>query len=126
MSEHDEQCAVIRWFNLQYQAYNGCLFAIPNGSVLAGNKSARARQMNALKAEGFKPGVSDLFLMVARGDHHGLFIEMKDKGKTACSVSDSQKAHLELAEREEYMACWCPGSESAINVIKEYMDQSGE
>ena len=79
MSEHDQQAALVKWFNLQYPKLKGCLFAIPNGTHLAGDRAQRGRKMNKLKAEGFKVGVSDLFLCVASNGYHGLFLEMKDK-----------------------------------------------
>ena len=122
MSEHDEQKSVLRWFALQYPEYRGCLFSIPNGSFLAGNKAQRGRQMNKMKAEGFKPGVSDLFLMVANDEYHGLFIEMKDQKKTKSSVSKEQFGHIELAELRGYRADWCPGFESAKELIANYLN----
>lgn len=122
MSERQEQIAVMDWFEKTYPKYYECLFSIPNGSQLAGNKAQRARQMNALKAEGLKPGVSDLFLMVARGGYHGLFIEMKDKGKTKCSVSDTQWEHIRAAREQGYMAEWCAGFDKAKDLITEYMN----
>lgn len=122
MSERDQQIAVMDWWAKAYPKYYECLFSIPNGAQLAGGKAARARQMNALKAEGLKPGVSDLFLMVSRHGHHGLFIEMKDKGKTKCSVSQSQWEHIHRAREQGYKAEWCAGAEQAINTIEEYMN----
>lgn len=41
-------------------------FAVPNGSVLAGNPRQRGMQMNKLKATGLKPGCPDLFVIVRR------------------------------------------------------------
>ncbi len=113
MSESKQQARLMNnWLKL-YPGYYHCLFAIPNGAQLAGNKATRARQMNKLKAEGLKPGVSDLFLMVARGGYHGMFIEMKDAGKTKCSVSDNQWAHIEEAREQGYKAEWCAGFDEA-------------
>lgn len=120
MSEHNEQTAVVEWFYYRYPRYRGCLFAIPNGSWLGGKN--RYAQVNKLKREGFKNGVSDLFLMVPAGEYHGMFIEMKDKGKTESSVSDDQKAHLILASEMGYRAVWAAGSVRAMNLISEYMD----
>lgn len=52
------------------------IFAIPNGGV---RSIATARR---LKGEGVLAGVPDLFLPVARGQHHGLFLEVKtEKGR---------------------------------------------
>lgn len=61
----------------------GNIFAIPNGSYLAGDASKRAIQMSKLKAEGLKPGVPDVFVAVAKRKlsgnllSPGLFIEFK-------------------------------------------------
>ena len=122
MSEHQQQAAVIDWFRKQYPKIEGCLWAIPNGAILAGNKQQRARQMNYLKAEGFKPGVSDLFLMVSSGEYNGLFIEMKDKGKKEKDVSIPQWEHIHLAREQGYKAEWCAGFDEAKKVITEYLN----
>lgn len=69
MSEHDEQTALFQ--ALAYLPAAKWVFAIPNGGL---------RNMQVaikLKAEGAKRGVWDIFVPVARGGHHGLFIEMK-------------------------------------------------
>ena len=121
MSESKQQAAVMSWWAKRYPKYYPCLFAIPNGAQLAGNAASRARQMNKLKAEGLLPGVSDMFLMVARCGYHGLFIEMKDVGKTKCSVSANQWAHIEEAREQGYMAEWCAGMEEAIELLENYM-----
>jgi hypothetical protein len=121
MSEHSEQCKVIKWFSLQYPDHHGCLFAIPNGTSLSGTAVQRKIQGSKKKAEGLKAGVSDLFLMKGHKGFHGLFIEMKDKGKTASSVSKAQREHIDLARERGYMADWCPGFESAKELIENYM-----
>ena len=120
-SEHLEQKAFVQWFCAQYPKYRGCLFAIPNGSHLAGTPAVRAMKMNKLKAEGFKNGVSDLFLAVPMGGKSGMFLEMKAQKKTESSVSKEQKEHLELMELMGYAAEWAAGSDEAIRITKEYM-----
>lgn len=80
-TEHAHQVALYMWIALEGKALHpelGLLFAIPNG----GQRSPIVARK--LKMEGVKPGVSDLFLPVARGGCHGLFIEMKKpKGKAS-------------------------------------------
>jgi hypothetical protein len=68
--EHLEQVAFIRWFRLQFPGI--LVFSIPNGSYLAGDIAARARQVARLKAEGMLPGVPDLEI-----PEWNLYIEMK-------------------------------------------------
>jgi len=41
--------------------------AVPNGSVLAGDKKRRAIQMNNLKRTGLRPGVPDLLIFLPEG-----------------------------------------------------------
>jgi hypothetical protein len=51
---------------------------VPNGTVLAGDKVARAKQSNALKRAGVLPGFADLILFDRRARRVG-FIEVKAK-----------------------------------------------
>lgn len=90
MSEHDQQCALIRRVRLReaQEPELRLLFAIPNGGNR--NEITGAR----LKAEGTKCGVPDLFLPVARRGFHGLWIEMKDAGKTANQTQKDLHADL--------------------------------
>jgi len=121
MAEHDEQVAVVKWFKVQYPRYKGCLIAIPNAQGLAKTKTDAIRMWKKLEREGAKKGVSDLFLAVPKNGYSGLWIEMKDKGKTKCSVSESQQEHLELMREMGYGAVWCAGAEEAIEQIRAYL-----
>lgn len=102
VSEHDEQVALFEWAatvpELQW------MFAIPNGGA------RHIAVAGKLKAEGVKRGVSDIFLPLARGGYHGLFIEMKsDKGNTT-----PEQANFILAMRDAgYAAIICHGFEQA-------------
>ena len=84
--EHRIQCACVNWFRLQYPTHATALFAVPNGG-------RRDRVSGAkLKAEGVLPGVSDLILLLPRGNHHGLLIEMKtERGKQSQAQRDWQR-----------------------------------
>ena len=84
--EHRIQCACVNWFRLQYPTHATALFAVPNGG-------RRDRVSGAkLKAEGVLPGVSDLILLLPRGRHHGLLIEMKtERGKQSQAQRDWQR-----------------------------------
>ncbi len=73
MSEHDEQCALFQWIHSREAKYPELknAFAIPNGTRTTPHVAAK------MKAEGVLKGVSDIFLPVAAGGKHGMFIEMK-------------------------------------------------
>lgn len=121
MSEHQQQAATVSWFKWNYRKYAGCIVALPNGTYLHGTKGQRSAQAAKLKAEGMKPGASDLFVCVARGGFHGLWIEMKDQGKTYCSVTQDQRDHIELMIEMGYAAEWCAGTDEAKSTIEKYM-----
>jgi hypothetical protein len=120
-TEHDEQVMVMKWFNLAYAKFKGCLFAIPNGSHLAGTPLQRAKKVQRMKSEGFLPGVSDLFLMVPRGSHNGLWIEMKRRKFVPSDVSKEQREFQERAKGNGYRAEVCGGFEAAQAVIDDYL-----
>lgn len=112
ISEHDEQVKTVSWFRLQYPNLANCLFAIPNGGKRDIITATR------LKHEGVLAGVPDLFLMVAKGDYFGLFIEMKTiNGK----LSASQKEFIKLAEKQGYLSIVAYGFDDARKQIHSYL-----
>ncbi|MGB2246172.1 MAG: VRR-NUC domain-containing protein [Alcanivorax sediminis] len=118
-TEHEEQKAVIQWFNVQHKTMKGRLVAVPNGAHLAGSKAQRAAKITRMKAEGLSPGFPDLLLPVARGGFHGLAIEMKRvKGS---STSDEQLEWLDFLARQGYLAVLCKGADAAIDTIQAYL-----
>ncbi len=115
-TEDQEQRAVIDWWALACKVYRippFALFAIPNGGWRHPATAAR------LKAQGVRPGVPDLFLMVPRGTFHGLYIEMKRlKGGF---LSPAQLAFLTYASEAGYAANVATGALDAVDVINDYL-----
>ncbi len=113
MSEHDEQVALVKWFDMAYPKYAERLVATPNGgarNIVVAKK---------LKAEGTRAGYPDLFLPVARKGYHGLYIELKKtKGGR---LSESQNDWLQFLNSEGYQAVCCHGWDEARAVIIDYM-----
>jgi len=114
-NEHNEQAALIRWCRLNEHRHPELklLFAIPNGGH---RHIAVAHKM---KMEGVRSGVPDLFLPVARGDHHGLFIEMKAEGGRP---SHNQGVWFADLTREGYMTTVCFNWIAARDAIVKYLD----
>lgn len=118
--EHQEQVAVVRWFDAQYPALRGRLFAIPNGGQR--NLVVAAK----LKAEGVRAGVPDLCLPVARHGFHGLWIELKAPKRgdaPAGRLQASQIEWLKFLGGEGHCAVMCIGADSAIETIRNYLKE---
>lgn len=115
-TEHEEQAALFRWTKLAAGAHPALslLYAIPNGGHR--HKVVAAK----LASEGVKAGVPDLCLPVARGEFHGLYIEMKrSKGGVVSAV---QKYWLTQLTEEGYCAVRCNGWDDARQALTLYLD----
>lgn len=116
-TEEAEQAAVFEWAQLMAPQLPELhlLFHIPNGGYRAPATAAK------LKAQGVKPGVPDLFLPVARGGFHGLWIELKRQhgGK----VSHAQSDWLTELSFQGYRAEVAHGSEEACDVLYKYLTE---
>lgn len=91
----------------------GLVFAIPNGgqrNVVVARK---------LKAEGVRPGVPDLFLPVARGIWHGLFIEMKRRDGGELKPTQ-RRVHRQLLD-QNYDVRVCLGWKDAVRTALTYL-----
>lgn len=114
-TEAQEQQALFRWLEIKSRKHPelGLCFAIPNGGR---RDRIEARH---LKEQGVKPGVPDLFLPVARGLWHGLFIELKrQKGGR---VSEAQRRWIADLERQGYRAEVACGWQEAAQIIEIYL-----
>lgn len=116
-SEHSHQSAVFCWAAYQVAAFP-CLrwmYAIPNGG-------GRTRaQGGILKAEGVKPGVSDICLPFPKGLYHGLYIEMKRADGVPSDVSPAQHEFQKFVAEAGYCAVVCYGWEQAVEAIQQYL-----
>ena len=110
-SEHAEQVTLVKWLSISHPTVR--IFAIPNGGRRGKLEAMR------LQLEGVSPGVPDLMLPTPRGQHHGLFIEMKrTKGG---SVSKEQKDWIAYLQAQGYQAIVCRGFEEAKREIECYL-----
>ena len=100
-AEHQLQVQCVKYFRLAYPRLKMLLFAVPNGSFLAGTQLQRIKQWNRLKSEGAVKGVSDLILLVAKKGHNGLCIEMKTTAKSS-RQSKEQKAFESAVTEQNY------------------------
>lgn len=113
--EANEQEILFRWARLVRCTYPelDLLYHIPNGG------SRNELEAASLKRQGVKAGVPDLCLPVARGMHHGLYIEMKyGKNKT----SGQQEKWLDALAKQGYAVAVCYGFEEAQKILIKYLE----
>ena len=116
-NESEHQQALFAWAKLMQPQLPelALLHSIPNGGKRNIREAAR------LKKEGALAGVSDVFLPVARGGYHGLYIELKVKGG---AVSQSQKWWIAETTKQGYLAKVCYGWVEASDVIEGYLSKT--
>lgn len=112
-TEHQEQKAFIEYG----QAMGGPwlrFYAIPNGG------DRHPAVAGKLKAEGARPGIPDLHLPIAKGQYHGLYLEMKrQKGGI---LSESQSREIALLQADGYAVFVPEGMDEAVEVTKWYLN----
>lgn len=115
--ESQEQKAIIKWANYSVSTYPELIWlhSIPNG----GKRSPR--EAAALKAEGVKAGVSDLFLPVKRSVFSGLYIELKQRNNGR--PSKEQLEFLDFVRSQGFMGEVCHGFIEAKQLIINYLSQ---
>ena len=116
-TESQEQRALFQWAALQAGRHPelALLHHIPNGGSRGKAEAAR------FKAEGVRAGVPDICLPVPRGEHHGLYIELKRKFRSR--ISQEQAWWMEELARQGYCVAVCKGWEEAARVIIEYLER---
>lgn len=115
-TEAQEQKALFEWAEWARHRYPelALMFHVPN-------EAKRSYALgNEMKAQGMKAGVPDLFLPVARGEYHGLFIELKRVRNY--KLSDVQRKWLGDLTRQGYKAVMCRGWGEASRMIVDYLN----
>ena len=115
MNEHEHQVALFNWARYNEVTYPELtlLYANPLGGKRPKRTAAR------MKAEGAKAGVPDITLPVARGDYHGLYIEMK-AGKN--KPTQKQWGWIDQLRRQNYAVHICYSWERARDVLVAYLE----
>jgi hypothetical protein len=113
--EYDIQVALCRWCDSV--AVLGGDVARYIASANEGKRDIRAAAR--LKRQGVRAGIPDLFWPAPRGDHAGLWIELKRPGGR---LTDSQIDWLEYLNDRGYDARVCYGLQEAIDVVAAYFE----
>ena len=71
-----------------------------------------------LKQQGMKKGLPDLCLPVARGQYHGLYLELKAEGGR---LQDSQRVWIDDLNKQGYKAVIAFGFDEAKKIIEDYI-----
>lgn len=128
-AEHIEQSMLFQWAALAEGKYPELhwMYAVPNFAGHHGSKVARLRSGARAKAEGRKKGVPDVVLPAARGEYHGLYIEMKDPVKRpkrdgAGGVQPEQREWHAYLRGAGYAVFVCYTWEDARDLIVQYLE----
>lgn len=118
--ESQIQIACVNYFKAQYP--NVLIAAFPNGGKRPVVKNKRGVTYCAegakLKREGAKKGMPDLFIPKPLKGFHGLFIEMKQPGKT---TSPDQKKVIAQLQSEGYRCEIAYSLDDFMNVVNDYL-----
>ena len=134
MSESTEQQHLIYWFRAQYP--DKIIYANANAAWFPKLDARRRAAYGAQrKREGLLAGVSDLFIpeplqildkpgavSVVLDVKHGLYLELKDVGKSEKDLTDSQIWFIEEMRKRGYAAHWASGFDHGQAVIKNYSE----
>jgi hypothetical protein len=113
MSEHDEQCAFIRWFR---HAYPKKLIA-----AFANDGKRTPRQGAWMKDQGLLPGMPDILIASQNSGYPALFIEMK-YGRN--KLTESQESIKKQLESEGYLVKVCYSWQEAKVEVECYFENT--
>lgn len=125
-TEHAHQVALMQQCAIHKDKYpelaSPLFFAIPNGGSRGDSAHTAKIQGGKLKGEGVKPGVSDLFLAVPRGQYAGFFLEMKKLRGKGVGPSKEQLEFIDLVKSQCYYATVAYGWQEAWNELVNYLE----
>ena len=110
------QAECFKWFWNTYPQYRKLLFHIPNENDRSDSNMIQGAIRKSL---GVVSGVSDLILLIPRGSHGALCIEMKDERGTQ---KPAQKEWQTIVETQGYRYVICRSLEQFQTIIKEYLN----
>lgn len=112
--EDEHQTALTNWARMMRTQYPALTLYhhIPNGGLRDKRTAAR------LIGQGVLIGVPDVFIPAARGDYHGIYVELKVGHNQA---TPAQNEFMAAAIREGYYCCVCYGWPCAAEVIADYL-----
>ena len=111
------QSSCFIWFNNSYPQYRKLLFHVPNENDRADSNPIQGAFRKSL---GVVAGVADLLFLVARGEYHGLCIEMKDEHGTQ---KPAQKEWQIIVEAQHYRYEICRSLEQFKSIIHDYLGE---
>ena len=119
---------------LKLQSLQTYSYMVPNGLQLGGGRQRRGQYMASLKAQGFKPGVSDMVIAYPKAtgmlgpDYNGAYIELKRdveayKGPAArrAALRPEQRDWLELMLRVGYWGAVAYGLDDFKQLVRNYL-----
>lgn len=113
-TEHEEQCAFVEWLETKKLMFT----AIPNATFTGWS------QQRKNKAEGVRPGLPDMLIIV---NDHLIWIEMKRRDRKPKrggkgGISDEQWRWIDALNRCENTQVYVTyGAKEAIEVIEKYL-----
>lgn len=121
--EHLMQCEIVDDFRAVYPEFSGLLHSIPNGGKLPYHKNEKgiytSPQRIKLVREGMLNGIPDLFLPVARGGWHGLYMELKILPN---QPSEEQVMRMDLLMKQGFLCTVCYTRETGALFFKNYLE----